>query len=152
MFLTTKYEQIVKLEHLLCPKVGGAQTHLCPPTFESGEARAPPAPPSPTPLHLNCLTLEWNHGWDTQPPPPPPSFPIFLSSASFVNLCIFFSNVEVTNSKTPHIKTLHNTQPDSRKITYLFLFQILHRCDSRPIFLGIHRGNSPRFRLVRHAC
>ena len=39
VFLTTKYEQIVKLEHLLCPKVGGggAQTHLCPPpTFESG--------------------------------------------------------------------------------------------------------------------
>ena len=45
MFLTTKYEQMVKLEHLLSPKVGGgAQTHLCPPTFESGEARAPPAP------------------------------------------------------------------------------------------------------------
>ena len=43
VFLITKYEQIVKLDHLLCPKVGGgAQTHLCPPpTFESGEARVP---------------------------------------------------------------------------------------------------------------
>ena len=53
VFLTTKYVQIVKLEHLLCPKVGGggAQTHLCPPpTFESGEARAPP-PPCPLLLH-----------------------------------------------------------------------------------------------------
>ena len=37
MFLTTKYEQIVKLEHLLCPKVGGGGTNpLVPPTFESG--------------------------------------------------------------------------------------------------------------------
>ena len=56
VFLTTKYEQIVKLEHLLCPKVGGgAQTHLCPPPpllkVGGGGARAPPpAPPSPTPL------------------------------------------------------------------------------------------------------
>ena len=33
----------MKLEHLLCPTVG-AQTHLCPPTFESGEARAPLPP------------------------------------------------------------------------------------------------------------
>ena len=47
VFLTTKYEQIVTLEHLLCPKVGGgAQTHLCPPTFESGGGggTCPPAP------------------------------------------------------------------------------------------------------------
>ena len=45
---------MVTLEHLLCPKVGGgAQTHLCPPTFESGGARAPPAPPSPTPLQVS---------------------------------------------------------------------------------------------------
>ena len=47
MFLITKYEQIVKLEHLLCPKVGGGGgghklTCAPPPTFESGEARAPP--------------------------------------------------------------------------------------------------------------
>ena len=50
VFLTTKYEQIVKLEHLLCQKVGGGGTNpLVPPTFESGEARAP-CPPSPTPL------------------------------------------------------------------------------------------------------
>ena len=32
VFLTTKYEQIVKLEHLLCPKVGGGGTNpLVPP-------------------------------------------------------------------------------------------------------------------------
>ena len=55
-FLTTKYEKIAKLEHLVCPKVGGggAQTHLCPPpTFESAGAQAPAAPPpSPTPLNI----------------------------------------------------------------------------------------------------
>ena len=39
------------------PKSGGAQTHLCPPTFESGEARAPPAPPSPTPLSSNTEAI-----------------------------------------------------------------------------------------------
>ena len=47
VFLTTKYEQIVKLEHLLCPKVGGGghkPTCAPPPTFESGEARAPLPP------------------------------------------------------------------------------------------------------------
>ena len=49
VFLTTKYEQIVKLEHLLCPKVGGAQTHLCPPLLKVGR-HVPPCPPSPTPL------------------------------------------------------------------------------------------------------
>ena len=53
VFSTTKYEQIVNLEHLLCPKVGGTNP-LVPPTFESGEARAP-LPPSPTPL--NGLTM-----------------------------------------------------------------------------------------------
>ena len=46
VFLTTKYEQIVKLEHLLCPKVGGTNP-LVPPTFESGEARVPPPAPPP---------------------------------------------------------------------------------------------------------
>ena len=34
-FLTTKYETIAKLEHLVCPKVGGAYNPLVPPTFES---------------------------------------------------------------------------------------------------------------------
>ena len=49
VFLTTKYVQIVKLEHLLCPKVGGgAQTHLCPPLLKVGRD-VPPCPPS-TPL------------------------------------------------------------------------------------------------------
>ena len=46
-FLTTKYQQMAKAEHLICPKVGGggAQTHFCPPpTFESAGAQAPAAP------------------------------------------------------------------------------------------------------------
>ena len=55
VFLTTKYEQIVKLEHLLCPKVGGGGTNpLVPPTFESGGGLVPPCPPSPTPLIVYC--------------------------------------------------------------------------------------------------
>ena len=46
VFLTTKYEQIVNLEHLLCPKVGGgAQTHLCPPLLKVGRHVPPPLPP-----------------------------------------------------------------------------------------------------------
>ena len=52
-FLTLKNEEMAKLEHLICSKVGGgggAQTHLSPPTFESAGAQAPAAPPSPTPL------------------------------------------------------------------------------------------------------
>ena len=59
VFLTTKYVQIVKSEHLLCPKVGGgggAQTHLSPPTFESGEARAPLPP-----LLLRPCDLSFTH-------------------------------------------------------------------------------------------
>ena len=62
MFLTTKYEQIVKLEHLLCPKVGGgAQTHLCPPppTFESGGLVPPPPAPPPPPFSY-ALVLNKN--------------------------------------------------------------------------------------------
>ena len=43
-FLTTKYEKIAKLEHLVCPKVGGSNP-LVPPTFESAGAQAPAAPP-----------------------------------------------------------------------------------------------------------
>ena len=44
VFLTTKYEQIVKLEHLLCPKVGGG-----------GGGSNPLAPP-PAPLLLRpCI-------------------------------------------------------------------------------------------------
>ena len=35
VFLTTQYEQIVKLEHLFCPKVGGGHKPTC----------APPTPP-----------------------------------------------------------------------------------------------------------
>ena len=48
MFLTTKYEQIVKLEHLLSPKVGGGgHKPTCgPPTFESW-GLVPPPPPLP---------------------------------------------------------------------------------------------------------
>ena len=43
-FLTTKYEQIVKLKHLLCPKVGGHKPTCAPSTFESG-GLVPPLPP-----------------------------------------------------------------------------------------------------------
>ena len=52
VFLTTKYEQIVKLEHLLCPKVGGGGTNpLVPPPLSLKVGRhVPPLPPSPTPL------------------------------------------------------------------------------------------------------
>ena len=42
--LTTKYVQIVQLEHLLCPKVGGGHKPTCAPTFESGGHVPPPAP------------------------------------------------------------------------------------------------------------
>ena len=35
---------MAKLEHLICPKVGGTQTHLCPPTFKSAGEQAPAAP------------------------------------------------------------------------------------------------------------
>ena len=50
MFLTTKYEQIVKLEHLLCPKVGGGHKPTCAPHFWKWGGSCPPCPPSPTPL------------------------------------------------------------------------------------------------------
>ena len=56
VFLTTKYEQIVKLEHLLCPKVGGAQTHLCPPPPLLKVGRHVPPPPCP-PLLLRPCTF-----------------------------------------------------------------------------------------------
>ena len=47
-FLTTKYDQLAKLEHLICPKVWGAQTHLCSPLLkvDGGGGHKPP----PTPL------------------------------------------------------------------------------------------------------
>ena len=51
VFLTTKYAQIVNLEHLLCPKVEGTNPHLCPPLLKvGGGSTCPPVPPSPTPL------------------------------------------------------------------------------------------------------
>ena len=45
-FLTTKYEQIVKLEHLLCPKVGGGGGHkpTCAPHFWKWGGTCPPPP------------------------------------------------------------------------------------------------------------
>ena len=57
VFLTTKYVQIVKLEHLLCPKVGGGTNPLVPPTFESGEARAPPPLPPPFSYALEYIIV-----------------------------------------------------------------------------------------------
>ena len=57
--------QIVKLEHLPCPKVGGGGTNpLVPPTFESGEARAPPPAPlllRPCKCSLKTPTKIFNH-------------------------------------------------------------------------------------------
>ena len=52
-FLTTKYEEIAKSKHFVCPKVrgGGHKPTFAAPTFESARASAPAAPPpSPTPL------------------------------------------------------------------------------------------------------
>ena len=46
-----------KLEHLVCPKVGGTNP-LVPPTFESAGAQAPAVPPSPTPLLWCYISLE----------------------------------------------------------------------------------------------
>ena len=43
-FLTTKYQQMAKAEHLICPKVGGHKPTFGPPTFESAGAQAPAAP------------------------------------------------------------------------------------------------------------
>ena len=58
VFLTTKYEQIVNSEHLLCPKVGGGgHKPTCAPHFESGEARAPPPCP---PLLLRPCNQNYN--------------------------------------------------------------------------------------------
>ena len=42
-FLITKYEQIVKLEHLLCPKGGGHKRTCAPPPLLKVGARAHPA-------------------------------------------------------------------------------------------------------------
>ena len=54
VFLTTQYEQIMKLEHLFCPKVGGGHKPTCapPPLLKVGRHVPPcPPPPSPTPLY-----------------------------------------------------------------------------------------------------
>ena len=45
-FLTTKYQQMAKAEHLICPKGGGGHKPTFaapPPTFESAGAQAPAA-------------------------------------------------------------------------------------------------------------
>ena len=44
VFLTTKYEQIVKLEHLLCPKVGGTNPLVPPPPLLKVGRHVPPPP------------------------------------------------------------------------------------------------------------
>ena len=63
-FLTTKYQQMAKAEHLICPKVcvcvggGGAQTHFCPPPpLLKVRGHKPLLLPSPTPLveHTSVL-------------------------------------------------------------------------------------------------
>ena len=55
-FLITKYEQIVKLEHLLCRKGGGHKPICASHTFESG-GTCPPCHPSPTPLSTKSKTF-----------------------------------------------------------------------------------------------
>ena len=47
--LTTKYYEIVKLEHLLSPRKGGPQTHLCPTRLKVGLGPVSPTS-SPTPV------------------------------------------------------------------------------------------------------
>ena len=51
----------MKLEHLLCPKVGGGTNPLVPPppTFEVGRHVPPPPapPPSPTPLIMESAFI-----------------------------------------------------------------------------------------------
>ena len=57
-FLTTKYDQMAKLEHLICPKVwGGGRNPLVLPTFESGRGvhKPPPAPPPSYALDIRSL-------------------------------------------------------------------------------------------------
>ena len=47
----------MKLEHLLCPKVGGGTNQIVSPTFESGEAHAPPAPFLLRPCWINEICV-----------------------------------------------------------------------------------------------
>ena len=50
---------MAKLEHLVCPKVGGgAQTHLWPPIFESAGHKPPLPPPPPFPLSPKPLAYD----------------------------------------------------------------------------------------------
>ena len=59
-FFRTKYEQMTKLEHLICPK-GGDTNPLVVPSLLKVQGHVPPLPPNPTPLrkfcHLNLSRL-----------------------------------------------------------------------------------------------
>ena len=60
-FLATKYEKIAKLEHLVCPKVGGLKPTCAPPTFESGGGggHMPPLPPPPFSYALESWVMSF---------------------------------------------------------------------------------------------
>ena len=49
-FLTLKNEEMAKLEHLICPKVGGHKPTWAPPLLKVRGHKPPLPPPSPTPL------------------------------------------------------------------------------------------------------
>ena len=52
---------MAKLEHLICPKVGGGLKPTCapPPTFESAGAQAPAAPLLLRPCHVNIYIIQY---------------------------------------------------------------------------------------------
>ena len=78
VFLTTKYEQIVKLEHLLSPKVGGHKPTCAPPLLKVGRHVPPP------------------------PPPPPPPCPPFSYALAFdVTLSMCWSHLNLSEISTP---------------------------------------------------
>ena len=59
VFLTTKYVQIVKLEHLLCPKVGGGgHKPTCAPHFWKWGGTCPPAPLLLRPCNITYYTIK----------------------------------------------------------------------------------------------
>ena len=69
VFLTTKYEQIVKLEHLLCPKVGGGGTNtLVPPIphFWKWGGTCPPAPLLLRPWQYIAMSIHDHVNWMTK--------------------------------------------------------------------------------------
>ena len=52
LHFTTKCEKIAKMEHLVCPKVGGWVTNPLVPPLLKVRGHKPPLPPSLTPLYI----------------------------------------------------------------------------------------------------